>query len=448
MSEKRKNGKTGFIVAIASLSVVIASLAMVCVSLFGTNVNYKNQLENGYQRAFFDLTANMNNLEVKLSKLMVTKSHSQVQKNLSDVSRQTDNTQSNLAQLPASHETINKTMRFVNQLGDYSSYLSGQVAAGKTLSEENYEVITNLHKVNAELSRELGAMASKLGTELKIMPGNGAQSGKGNALDESFGNMQETSVEYPKMIYDGPFSDSMLDVELKLGGEELNQQQAQQAASDLFRRLSFSEVSFKRMTEGKITTYDFDIKLASGGLANAQISKIGGYPVMLDNSRTVDNFSLEIDECVKIAEEFAKELGFDTHKSVWASDYDGAVYINLAPHINDVIYYPDLVKIIVARDNGEILGLESMTYLANHKERSIESPKLSLLEARQKISDKIDIVTEKLALVPQPGNKEVLAYEFAGNWNQLKYFIYIDANTGDEVDIFRVIDSDEGTFMI
>ncbi len=52
----------------------------------------------------------------------------------------------------------------------------------------------------------------------------------------------------------------------------------------------------------------------------------------------------------------------------------GAVTINYAYEQN-VIVYPDLIKLKIALDNGEILGIETTGYLNNHTERNISRSK-------------------------------------------------------------------------
>lgn len=438
----------GLVIAVVVLAMVLSVVSLVALNVYGVSVYYRNQLENQYQRSFYDLASNMGNLEIKLSKLMISNSDSQIQKNLNDVSRQTDNTQINLSQLPTTHDTIYKTMRFVNQLGDYSSYLSNKIAAGGKLEEDNYTTIESLYNVNKELSKELVSMVSKIGTEIKLVYTKNGDT-QGNPLAKSLGNMQETSIDYPTIIYDGPFSDSEQTVKVKgLTGGEITKEQAEVKLNEYFKSFSIAEVLFENETDGNIATYNFNVTLASKQKMYIQISKIGGMPVLIDNNRTIDNYSLDVKECITKAEEFAKVLGYDNLKSVWASDYKGSVYVNVTPVVNDVIYYPDLIKIIVARDNGDILGLETTSYLTNHIARSVGSPAITMIEARRNISTRINIISDKLALIPVSSNKETLAYEFAGEWNDLKYFIYIDAATGDEIEIFRVIDSDEGTFII
>lgn len=455
--EKRKHGKEvkrprGLVIAVVVLSMLLAASSMIALNMWGVANYYQTQLENQYQRSFFDLTGNMNNLEIKLSKLLVSNSRSQIQKNLNDVARQTESTQINLSELPTTYDTIYKTMRFVNQLGDYCQSLANKMAAGKELSREELDKFNELYDACRALSSELSAMAEKVGTELKLVYTKQGDR-QGNPLADSFSNLQKGDIEYPTMIYDGPFSDGALRAELKgLKGEEVSKETAEQRLRELLDDPDFFEINsvmYREKAEGnRIATYNFDVNLKNGTTMFVQMSVKGGHPVLIDNKRNMDNFSLDIPDCVKRAEDFVKKLGYDNLESVWASDYAGNVYVNLAPNIGGVIYYPDLVKVIVARDNGEILGLETMSYLANHTERDLPSPKLTAEQARARVSDKLDIVEVQLCLIPVGIKNETLAWEVSGTWNDLKYFVYIDAQDGEEVEMFRVIDSEQGTFIV
>ncbi|MBO5713495.1 MAG: PepSY domain-containing protein, partial [Clostridia bacterium] len=83
----------------------------------------------------------------------------------------------------------------------------------------------------------------------------------------------------------------------------------------------------------------------------------------------------------------------------------------------------------------------------NHKQRVVGEVKLSNDEAKLKVSSKINVETTRLALIPA-GNKEVLAYEFTGEYKGETYYVYINAKTGAEVDIFKVVKTTEGDLLV
>ena len=58
--------------------------------------------------------------------------------------------------------------------------------------------------------------------------------------------------------------------------------------------------------------------------------------------------------------------------------------------------YPDLIKVKVALDDGEILGIETTGYLNSHTERELVSEEISIEEARENINENLEIEKKKL----------------------------------------------------
>ena len=55
---------------------------------------------------------------------------------------------------------------------------------------------------------------------------------------------------------------------------------------------------------------------------------------------------------------------------------DGVITINYAYSQNGVIMYPDLIKVKISLDDGQVLGIETTGYLNNHTERDISKVKI------------------------------------------------------------------------
>ena len=88
--------------------------------------------------------------------------------------------------------------------------------------------------------------------------------------------------------------------------------------------------------------------------------------------------------------------------------------LHVSPRIlmGEVLYYPDLIKISVALDNGEILKYEATGYVMNHHSRDAFPASLSIDEAERKVSPHLEVQTHKTAVVPTPAGEEVCCYEF------------------------------------
>lgn len=431
--------------------VLISIFAFLLLSVYAATAHgffYSKQLESIYQRSFYDLHENMSNLEVKLSKLMVTGGMGDTEDYLNEITRQTDLTALSLSELPTTENTLTKTEKFINQVGDYCSYLSHKIAYGEPFTEEEYKKIESLYQTNHLLLTEITVMAQKVNAGYSFTENMDRNQGYNSYLYSSFDEIENGSVEYPTMIYDGPFSDNLASKEpLGLTKQEISLEAALKFI-ETHEVLKLSEVRHIGDSNGHLYTYNFSGKTKSGSEALVQVSKRGGKVLLYDAMRTPDHADLSDKECIRIAEDFAKNMGILQLSGLWVSNYGGYAYVNLAYTQNDIIYYPDLVKIIVAKDTGEVLGMEAATYYSNHTERSGLSPTLTTVQARQKVFSKLKIESERLALIPYRANTERLCYEFYGTYSGLKYFVYIDAKTGEELDVLRVVDSDKGSLVL
>jgi len=60
----------------------------------------------------------------------------------------------------------------------------------------------------------------------------------------------------------------------------------------------------------------------------------------------------------------------------------------------------------------------------------------------------MEIKTSRLVVVPIGNSSEKLCYEFSGEIEESVYYVYIDAKTGRQVEMFKVIESTEGQLLI
>ena len=124
------------------------------------------------------------------------------------------------------------------------------------------------------------------------------------------------------------------------------------------------------------------------------------------------------------------------------------VTINYAANQDDVILYPDLIKVKVALDNGEILGVETTGYLNNHTIRTLVEPKITIEEAKSSLNQNLQIESEGLAMIPTEWKTEILCYEFKGKVDDREFLVYINVENGREEDILIITDTPNGTLAM
>ena len=153
------------------------------------------------------------------------------------------------------------------------------------------------------------------------------------------------------------------------------------------------------------------------------------------------------DELEKVADKFLESVGYTNLKAVWMAEGNNYVTFNYASVVDGVICYSDLIKVNVCAERGIVSGIEASAYALNHVERSLPEIKYSLEDAKRKVYSEMEISSSRLAIIPY-GSKEKLAYEFNGVNNGDTYYIYIDVETGKELEIFKVVKTTEGTLLM
>ena len=127
---------------------------------------------------------------------------------------------------------------------------------------------------------------------------------------------------------------------------------------------------------------------------------------------------------------------------------EGIITINYAYKQEEVIAYPDLIKVKVALDDGEILGIETTGYLNNHTERDISNIQITSEEAKENLNPKLELESEGMAIIPTEWQTEILCYEFKGKVEDKEFLVYINAENGREEDILIITDTGNGVLTM
>ena len=104
-----------------------------------------------------------------------------------------------------------------------------------------------------------------------------------------------------------------------------------------------------------------------------------------------------------------------------------------------------MIRVRVCESKGRVVGMEARGYLLNSEDRNLNAG-ITEREARANLSGNLECENGTLALIPVDG-QEVLAYEFFCTSGETEYVVYIDANSGEEVQMFRVRESANGSYL-
>lgn len=446
MKEETKKKTRKFIAVIVVLAVISGVLTVGYIGSTVAMTNYATQLENNYQRSVYELMTDVNSIETNLAKAVVSTGLTTRQKLFNNIYTQCTQASEDLSRLPINHESVNQTTSFINQMGGFSYYAENKLKNGEDLSTEDNKSVQDLHEMCVYIQKILNDFMSKNNGRYSILANTKNVSDNNNSFNSLFSNMQAEGVEYPTLIYDGPFSESQVKKEVKgLTQSEITQQEAQAKLEEILKDKNYSNLTFVGEATGIFSTYNFTFIDEQNREFYVQMAKQGGFILTISSYLVSEQDNLELTECEQKAEEFAQKLGLDV-KAVWSTKITGVAYINLTPVIDGIIIYPDMIKVKVSCDSGEVLGWEAQSYAYNHVERSL-SATISEASARSKVSSTLTIEMQKLALIPVEYGEETLCYEYMCSLNNSTYYVYINAKTGEEQQILKVISTTNGNLL-
>ena len=168
----------------------------------------------------------------------------------------------------------------------------------------------------------------------------------------------------------------------------------------------------------------------------------------MNTNRSVNSEILTQEEATKKGKEFLSSKGFPNMQETYYVTQEGVTTINYAYMQEDVIAYPDLIKVKVALDNGEILGIETTGYLNNHTERDISNVQITKEDAKKNLNSKLEITSERMAIIPTEWQTEILCYEFKGTVDDKEFLVYINAENGREEDILIITETGNGVLAM
>lgn len=453
MDWKNRLKKGHMLSVICVLLVVVVALGII---LYKKQMEYKQASENNYNMAFYELVDYVQNVETYLAKSMISSTPEHGAETLTNLWREANLAQSYLSMLPIESQELENTEKFLNQVSDYSYTLSRKNIYNEGLSDEDLSNLKDLHGYSVELENTLNQLAEDLNNgrlewgELTKKGTTAFAQQVDNISKESFSNLEENFHEYSGLIYDGAFSEHLTSSEKKgLTGEDIEEEEAKKKAGEFIGSQNIKEVSNLGYSENAtIPVYDFSITNNQDETINISISKKGGHIVSMNSNRDVNTEIISQEEADTKGKEFLEVKGFSNMKETYYLKQEGIVTINYAYSQNDVIMYPDLIKVKVALDNGEVLGIETTGYLNNHTQRDISNIKITKEEAKKNLNSDLNIESEGLAIIPTEWKTEILCYEFKGKVDDREFLVYINAENGREEDILIITNTPNGTLTM
>lgn len=411
--------------------------------------------ENAYNQSLYQLVDYMEKVKNYLAKATISTSSTHGAETLTNVWREANLAQTYLSMLPIESQELESTEKFLNQVSEYSYSLSRKNINGENLTDEDLETLEDLHEYSVELDNILNQISTDLNSGTLTWDDLMGDDSVEYATQVSSGvnladTLEENFHEYSGLIYDGAYSEHLTSTEKKgLTGDEISEEEATNIVKEFIGDENIEEISSLGLSENASTpVYTYTVKTKTEDSVTITISQIGGHIVYMNSNRSVAVENLTSDEAIDIGKEFLASKGFENMEETYFLENNGIITVNFAYVQDDVVMYPDLIKLKIALDDGEILGIETTGYLNNHTQRDLSNISITVEEAKETLNKNLAIESEGMAVIPTEWETEILCYEFKGTIDDTEYLVYINCETGEEEDILIITDTSNGTLTM
>lgn len=431
---------------ISLLTAVILAIGGLWIKEMTKSRKYLLQIENEYSSSLSKLNSSLNNISLILEKTAYVNTARQISSYSAELYSEAELAKEALSALPTGEDGLNTVYKFLSQVGNYALSVSKKMISGESITAEQKQNLIKLGDTARTVSQVISD--SQLTFNNNEYWANELESRidgivKDSPLAQSLNTLEQDLSDYPTLIYDGPYSDHILNKEplMTANTTTVSKDEAHKIAQSLLSKKS--RLKYDGLQNGKIDCYRFindDVTVT--------VSKNGGYLVYMRKNRSVGETVLSYEQSLEKAKRFMSDNGFKGMTDTYYYSDEGVCVINFAYLDGQTICYTDLIKVGVALDTGEIMFYESSGYLTNHTERAFETPTYTPEQATETISTDLSVETISVALIPTDGGGEVRCYEFlCKTADEKEILIYTNVQTLDIEHIYILLRTDGGTLV-
>ncbi len=235
-------------------------------------------------------------------------------------------------------------------------------------------------------------------------------------LESEFSKLDSSFPDVP-LTYDGAYSDHLKDRSPSLTST-LEKMAPEKALTNAAWYLSLPESSLRAAGESSGASPCY---IYQGEGYTVFITKAGGLPVFFSKQGQNESARLSCEQALDAASKWLEAHGFSDMQNINADCGEYELYAEYCYSSQNVLFYPDKVRLTVSLADGTVTGMDASEFIMNHKSRLINAPALTSKNE-----------SSRLCVIHSPGKNEVLCWEEP---LQGGAFSYRDAATGEQIDV-------------
>ena len=408
--------------------VIVSSVAVIFLmyhfSVQSQNKRLENALAVQYSNQLTSASEKLTKLTESVDQTMLFTDKEALDQPLEDVWRISSDIRNSISALPISNETSTVWMNYLNRLGNGAA----QVKNGKVPIEEWQKNMVSARE-NLQALSDQWAFTNKDGGNKDYIVTAFVQ----NKLDKS-GEKNWKSLGNSVKAYtesDFPMTASETDQQKKrdlqhIQDTEITSDEAQERFIKLFPEFKDAKIHITESSEDAPYPF-YHIKFHEGlRIGYADLTKKGGHILSFLLERPFDKTTITVQQMKDKSAEYMKTLGFSDTEMVEYRENSVAWHLSFArrDESNDALIYADGLQLKIAKDNGELLGLNAMEHIQKEK---IDKQEIIPLDKAELFSNNFFVEEERLAYVENKQLQQRLAYQILARNDSIgTYKIYID----------------------
>jgi len=424
--------------------------------------DYRLATENNNYRALTDFASHLDQMENDLAKGHLASNPTQKVLYLSQVSSKSDAAIKDFAQIPAEQTGLSYIGQFLTQAGDFARTLRQRIAGGGKISAEEEKTLRDMQEQLVPVNQKVQTLIMRMNTEnlvwtepaptIRQRLGFGGTQIAEAAADGSeapaksvragLDQLDASLQKLPPFSYTGEYATRVVAKPLGLPTGNVTRNQAQATARAFLSKGGFTNIKLEYAgdSQGPLGGYTWKYNEAY-----LEVSHQGGVVTFYRDQRSIEARTLSKEEAASKAKKIMQSLGW---QMVLTSSEDFGAYVefDFIAEKEGVRIYSDKVRVMIALDNGQLVGFDAVPYYAFHHSRTFPA-EISMDLAVRKLRPDFQVLEKHLAVIPKSGNQEVYSYEFRGRYQGEEYLLYLNASTGAEEKIQRIIMTPRGEFL-
>ena len=446
--ESKTKGYGGWIAAVVSLGVVTLALATTVTVGAIEMSRTSDMVMSSYRGTMYELTETIENIDEDLDRIRISNSATQQSRILTDILVQARLAEADLEKMPLTAQQDENITMFINRTAMQSERMLAKLRRGEKLSEEDHATLERIyetnHAVRAELDKLLNEATDKDWSAC-MKNGTGKVSDTLNRLENATLEENRATFKMPKLPKldmpkkEGEGTQTMpampQEKPQENGGMGIQPARAEELCKQYFSDYGIKDFQCTGEAVGKgYKAYNVQGYDDKGTMLFAEIDRESGNLIRFDYFEECSGEKFDLEKSELIAERFLERFGYDDMEVVRFSKNGSTTDFTFVYEDDDVVYYPQTVRIKVCGTRGIVSGMDASEYLKNEGGRYEFNAALTLAEAKENLYKELSVESARAAVV-KAGKGVRSAYEFLCGYEDESYFVFIDANSGEEIAI-------------